>query len=527
MKKNERLMDAIGDISKEFINEASPKNIRVVHYRKKKPAAFIAAAACAALLLAIPVTNAIRSHHSQFNSSAQHSAENAAEIIRPDKAGYELGWKYSYSGDINAAASGEEYKTVAENFGYLFRSYEDMIKPSDIYFYNGILCTVSESQMSVTLTNDDVTYVMDRSLYSNSRIIGADTENNFYVVCTNNDGKTELHKVSSTERTLSSVICDNNILLNECIGFDSISADGSGRNLTLSYSSDGTEGTVNISEETDRIIMEITQGSKKQLISFNADGAVSESDDNIFSFDKSKNIFVSDSGNQKISLAADLAERDIQARCIAVNSYKIVDEIDKNGPGLQYEMTLEYYHIDHSLVSHGSVMESVILDGESALNEGMSEEQTEKINSVLQSVTSDSDGGVVYVGGNEEKGYIMLPDPEMNMRFYSFDMNGEKAELTGTVPLPVTDALFEDLEEFRLGDSMYYNGICYGTAEFVKTDGSIERIVCTCDENGKPGYATVSFDNTSEDDILCIGDGHAGFLRSDGCFFKAEFVYAE
>ena len=30
MKKNERLMDAIGDISKEFINEASPKNIRVI-----------------------------------------------------------------------------------------------------------------------------------------------------------------------------------------------------------------------------------------------------------------------------------------------------------------------------------------------------------------------------------------------------------------------------------------------------------------------------------------------------------------
>lgn len=527
MKKNERLMDAIGDISKEFINEASPKNIRVVHYRKKKPAAFIAAAACAALLLAIPVTNAIRSHRGQFNSGAQYSAENTAEIIRPDKAGYELGWKYLYSGDINAAANGEEYKTVAANFTHLFRSYEDMGKPSDMYFYNGILCTVSENQMSVTQTNDDVTYVMDRSSYSNSRIIGADTENSFYLTCTNDAGKTEFQKMISNEGTLISTICDNDIPLNDCIGFDDISADGSGRNITLSYSSDGTEGTVNISEEDGRLIMNITQGDQEQVISFNADGTVSESDDSIFSFDRTKNIFVSDSGKQKISLNTELSERSSQARSVYANAYKIANEIEKNGPGCQYELALEYDHIDHSLVISGKVMESISLDTENAIAEGMSEEQTIKINSVLQTITSDSDGGAVYVGGNEEKGYIMLPDPEMNMRFYSFDMNGEKTELTGTVPLPVTEALFEDVEEFRLGDSMYYNGICYGTAEFVKTDGSIERIVCTCDENGKTGYATVSFDNTSEDDVLCIGDGHAGFLRSDGYFFKTEFVYAE
>jgi len=525
MKKNEILLDAVADISKEYISEAYPENTKVITHKKNISFRKVLVAACAVAALAVPCRYFLVPVIQDAYHRSALSDVSVSDIIKSTKAGYELGWTCGFTGDVTITDRDGNQQTVMKGFSSIFKSYEDFDKVSDAYYYDDVLFTISASQMTVTANGK--TNITERKFDAGSRILGYDTGRNLYILCTDNENETaEIQKYSIEGELINRTACSSDIPLNEFSGFESIDTDGNESSHILSYLTDKGTAAVHISYNDDgKVIMTVSQDDSEQIISTKDDGSETEyiSGDSIFTIDENTKIFADSSGTHRIS--TDLSYSETRKEFNREQGTHVLNDIRRNGNGYSYEMGLGYNNLDYLVLFMGTVGDKVVLNAESAAREGISEKVAEKINSALQKIETDADGGAEYVGGDSETGYIMVMGHELEIDFYSFEMNGENTEKIASVFYPMNDDVFQNVEDFGFGGSVYYNGACYGVMEFSMTDGSVKRFVCTCDSEGRTGYAEMPSEKADADDEFSISKGKVGFLKKDGSFYSSEFVY--
>lgn len=531
MKKNERLLDAVADIPAEYINEARPEECRVISCRKKKTGKIIAAAACIALALSVPAGYLILNNI--ISIPAAYNTENAvSEAINATKMGYRTGFDRGFTCEISTTkiVDGEFVtETIAEDFSSLFGTESDFFSSTDAFYDRGMLCTISETTMS--FTRDGKTVSAAASFPDGSRILGIDSEGYINILTKNDaEGTALIRKFSSECTEVSSLECSaDSVWFARISGFDSI--ENTGDSITVHYTAEGTEGTLTCETESDgSVLMRVSQGENEQIIRTGTEEGKPEfvSGAEIFSYDDQNSFFSANGDGQMIRVDSAPDERVDETNKKQVAEFTS-DEHYVSG-GHSYEAFFLYRSLEYSLAFHGWACDTLILERDSAYENGMNDADIAAINRSLRAVPADADGGASFIGKDGETGYIAVAGgveyPEVQI--FRFNMNGSDSaelELYSAVPFRIDEAMMEKISDFGFGASVYYNGACYVTAEFKMNDGSIMRHVYVYDSNGKSGYALIPAGRTSENDMLGIKDGEVGFIRENGSFLRAEFVY--